>query len=72
MTPQNLTQAVQTYASTSTGSITPRSYEQIKSFFEGLELQEPGLVPVATWRPEGITPATIPGPSFLGGVALKN
>src|SRR6266571_1194544 len=56
MSPQNLSQAVQTYATTSTGSITPRSHEQIKSFFDGLELQEPGLVPVALWRPEGIPP----------------
>jgi len=71
MSPQNLTQAVQTYATTSTGSITPRSQEQIRSFFEGLELQEPGLVPVAQWRPEGITPAPTSGPSFLGGIARK-
>jgi hypothetical protein len=71
MSPQNLTQAVQTYATTSAGSITPRSPEQIRSFFEGLELQEPGLVPVAQWRPEGITPARTSGPSFLGGIARK-
>ncbi len=71
MSPQNLSQAVQTYATTSTGSITPRSHEQIKSFFDGLELQEPGLVPVALWRPEGIPPVTTSGPSFLGGIARK-
>jgi hypothetical protein len=71
MSPQNLTQAVQTYATTSAGSITPRSPEQIRSFFEGLELQEPGLVPVAQWRPEGIISAPGSGPSFLGGIARK-
>ena len=71
MSSQNLTQAVQAYATTSTGSIIPRGQEQIRSFFEGLELQEPGLVPVAQWRPEGITPAPTSGPSFLGGVARK-
>jgi SAM-dependent methyltransferase len=30
-----------------------RSFVQIKNFFDGLELVEPGLVYVARWRPEG-------------------
>jgi SAM-dependent methyltransferase len=30
-----------------------RSFVQIKNFFDGLELLEPGLVYVARWRPEG-------------------
>lgn len=71
MSPGNLAQALQTYATTSAGSITPRSHEQIMAFFEGLELQEPGLVPVALWRPEGIIPPTTSGPNFLGGIARK-
>ncbi len=29
-----------------------RSLEQIVRFFEGLELVEPGVVPVSLWRPE--------------------
>jgi hypothetical protein len=29
-----------------------RSYAQIKRFFDGLELVEPGLVYVSRWRPE--------------------
>jgi hypothetical protein len=71
MSPQNLSQAVQTYATSSSGSITPRSHEQIESFFDGLELQEPGLVPVARWRPDGPVPPVTAGPNFLGGVARK-
>jgi hypothetical protein len=71
MKPDNLTQAVQTYATTSIGSITPRSSQRIESFFDGLELQEPGVVPVAQWRPEGILPPSTPGPAFLGGVGRK-
>lgn len=71
MSQQNLSQAVQTYATTSAGSITPRSYDEIESFFDGLELQEPGLVPVAHWRPTGLTPPATSGPKFLGGVARK-
>jgi O-methyltransferase involved in polyketide biosynthesis len=71
MRPQNLSLAVQTYATTSIGSITPRSHAEIGSFFDGLELQEPGLVPVAYWRPEEEIPAATSGPKFLGGVARK-
>jgi hypothetical protein len=71
MSAQNLTQAVQTYATTSTGSITPRSYAEIESFFEGLELEEPGLVRVAEWRPDSKIDEIPSGPSFLGGVARK-
>jgi O-methyltransferase involved in polyketide biosynthesis len=47
-----------------------RSPEHITGFFDGLELLEPGVVPVSRWRPE-------PGPaepqpvSTYGGVARK-
>ncbi len=71
MSAGNLTQAIQTYATTTAGSIAPRSYQEIKAFFDGLELQEPGVVPVAHWRPTETAPATITGPTFLGGVATK-
>ena len=30
----------------------PRSHEQIAAYFEGLELLEPGVVPIHQWRPE--------------------
>ncbi|MEU5869823.1 MULTISPECIES: SAM-dependent methyltransferase [unclassified Nonomuraea] len=50
-----------------------RTREEILAFFDGLELLEPGLVPLAEWRPEpgyrpdlGITYHT-----FLGGVGRK-
>jgi S-adenosyl methyltransferase len=71
MSADNLSQAVQTYATSSAGSITPRRPEQIEAFFDGLILAEPGLVPVAHWRPEEPVPAVIAGPTFLGGVAHK-
>jgi S-adenosyl methyltransferase len=47
----NLAQAVQTYSTSSAGSITPRSHEQIEALFDGLELEGAGVVPVARWRP---------------------
>jgi SAM-dependent methyltransferase len=50
-----------------------RTYEEILAYFGELDLLEPGLVPVAEWRPDagdrakqGITYYT-----FLGGVARK-
>jgi hypothetical protein len=33
--------------------MTMRSRAEIGAFFAGLELVEPGLVPVPLWRPEG-------------------
>jgi S-adenosyl methyltransferase len=66
-----LTEAVQTYASSSAGSITLRSPEQIAAFFDGLELEEPGVVPAAQWRPGTAGPAATCGPAFLGGLARK-
>lgn len=64
MSEGNLAQAVQTYSTSSAGSITPRSHEQIEALFGGLELEEPGVVPVAHWRPVSpqpllVEPATV-------------
>jgi O-methyltransferase involved in polyketide biosynthesis len=56
MSAGNLAQAVQTYSTSSAGSITPRSHEQIKALFGELEIEEPGVVPVAHWRPGQHTP----------------
>ncbi|GAA1894358.1 SAM-dependent methyltransferase [Streptomyces sodiiphilus] len=49
-----------------------RTPEQIAGFFEGLELVEPGVVPVAQWRPEVVL--TDPSPAAnagVGGVGRK-
>jgi S-adenosyl methyltransferase len=67
----DLAEAVQTYASSSAGSITLRSPEQIAAFFSGLELEEPGVVPAAQWRPGTAAPPAIYGPTFLGGLARE-
>ena len=48
-----------------------RSHEEIAGFFEGLELIEPGVVPIPQWRPE---PSPFAGPSDVaerGGVGRK-
>jgi hypothetical protein len=50
---------------------TVRSREQIAAFFEGLELVEPGLVPIPQWRPDP-TPNGVPRDvDEFGGVGRK-
>ncbi|MFJ8545789.1 SAM-dependent methyltransferase [Streptomyces sp. NPDC093586] len=47
-----------------------RTVEEITAFFDGLELVEPGVVPVTLWRPDGLSPATGPIGEH-GGLARK-
>jgi hypothetical protein len=47
-----------------------RTVEQIRAFFDGLDLLEPGVVPVTLWRPEPDSP--VPAPiGEHGGLARK-
>ncbi|OHV41548.1 MULTISPECIES: SAM-dependent methyltransferase [Pseudofrankia] len=51
----------------------PRPRAEIERFFDGLELVEPGLVPMHLWRPDG-TDSRDPAPAGVvgyGGVARK-
>jgi hypothetical protein len=47
-----------------------RTPEQLARFFDGFELLEPGLVPVAEWRPDPASRDRRDVDSF-GGVAVK-
>ncbi len=48
-----------------------RTPEQIASFFEGLELVEPGVVPIQIWRPD-VTPTDPKNHvNTFGGIGLK-
>jgi hypothetical protein len=48
------------------------SRDQIASFFDGLDLVPPGVVPVSHWPGEGPAPhGEAPTATFLGGVARK-
>ena len=51
-----------------TPPITARSGADIASFFEGLDLLEPGLVSCSRWRPEADSPAVVPQ---FGAIAVK-
>jgi hypothetical protein len=44
--------AIEQWNAVGTPKMCARSEEEIRRFFDGLELLEPGLVPVASWRPE--------------------
>jgi S-adenosyl methyltransferase len=53
--------------------VVDRGRDEIARFLDGLELVEPGIVPVDEWRPDGEAP-TVPGgrtPPWYGAVARK-
>ena len=50
--------------------VNPRSQAQVTKFFDGLELVEPGVVPIQQWRPESDEEAAAPA-ALWGGVARK-
>jgi hypothetical protein len=50
--------------------VTPRSREQVTRFFDGLDLIEPGVVPVQQWRPDSDAEAAARA-GMWGGVGKK-
>jgi hypothetical protein len=58
------------YSTTTAGGLARRDHAQIAGFFDGLELLEPGVVPVADWDPR-TPPASVDlkRPGILAGVA---
>jgi hypothetical protein len=68
-TSQAREEAHRRYAGTGALPYGLRSPEQIEGFFDGLELLEPGVVPVTRWRPGPGGPA--PHVDTFGGVARK-
>jgi hypothetical protein len=57
----------------STAAFTPRTLEQIRALFSGLELVQPGLVPVTDWWPTGPHVAPLPRhvQHSIGGLGRK-
>jgi hypothetical protein len=68
--PQTAADVVGVYAATANPA-TPRPRGQILRFFDGLDLLEPGLVPVSQWRPGEPGQADSATDWLLGGVARK-
>lgn len=52
------------------GRYTMRTPDEVARFFDGLDLVDPGLVPINRWRPADGTPPGDPYP-MLGAVGLK-
>jgi trans-aconitate methyltransferase len=48
-----------------------RTTEEVRGYFEGMELVDPGVVPVSLWRPNGTEVGTAEPVSGHGGVARK-
>jgi hypothetical protein len=66
-----IAEAVKLYQET-LGRGFPRSRAEVARFFDGWELVDPGLVPIADWRPETAdVPIAMRDLPFLGGVASK-
>lgn len=52
--------------------VAARTHQEILGFFAGLDLVEPGLVPLTDWRPAGEDTLGQEGPYSYGGVAVKS
>jgi hypothetical protein len=70
-TNSSLREAAQRLAETSRNWYHLRSPEQITAFFDGLELVEPGVVPLARWRPDAARFNDTGEVTGLGGVGRK-
>ncbi|MEU4546684.1 SAM-dependent methyltransferase [Nonomuraea dietziae] len=70
MTGAALTSGRSVYRAATSGSLTPRTACQVGAYFEGLDLLEPGVVPIDAWRPDwhDVEP-DFGKPGLLGGVA---
>ncbi|MEU3978836.1 SAM-dependent methyltransferase [Streptomyces sp. NPDC026672] len=60
--------AMEFWNENATPPITARSRAEVTSFFDGLDLLEPGLVPCSQWRAGPDSPAAVPQ---FGAVAVK-
>jgi hypothetical protein len=64
-------EALVKYAATGAVPYILRSPEQIRRCFEGLELVDPGVVPITQWRPDTVEVGTVEPIDAHGAVARK-
>ncbi|GAA3444642.1 SAM-dependent methyltransferase [Planomonospora venezuelensis] len=71
LTAESYAKATDVYRSTSAGSAVPRTPAHLAAYTEGLEVLDPGIVPVQAWRPEFEEDAAydLSKPGMLGVVA---
>jgi len=49
-----------------------RSRPEVERFFDGLDLVDPGVVPITDWRPDDVTDQPpFADIAFYGGLAVK-
>jgi SAM-dependent methyltransferase len=65
-----LAEALGKLSQTMAQRVTPRSREQVTRFFDGIDLIEPGVVPIQQWRPDSDAEATARA-GMWGGVGRK-
>jgi hypothetical protein len=70
-TSEALNEAQQAYNSSGAVPYHLRRPEQIAGFFDGLELLEPGVVPVTLWRPDAAPAGALAEIPQFGGVGRK-
>jgi SAM-dependent methyltransferase len=68
--PERAAEAVRTY-NKGGARIVARTGAEIRRWFDGLELVDPGLVQLPLWRPDGDVPEDISDIWWYGGVARK-
>jgi len=62
----------QVYKQTAPGGIARRGLDQISGFFDGMDLLEPGVVPVSDWDPRSLPRnVDLVRPGIVAGVARK-
>lgn len=69
-TDRGYVEAIRQYAETGAEPYHLRSPEQITRLFDGLELIDPGVVPIHQWRPDPIQVDATPVDAW-GGVAER-
>jgi hypothetical protein len=51
--------------------VTYRTREQVSQFFAGLDLVDPGVVPIQEWRADSVLDLNNPPTGLWGGAARK-
>jgi O-methyltransferase involved in polyketide biosynthesis len=67
-----MTAAVEYWNKQGSAPMTLRTREEILTFFDGMNLVEPGVVTCSRWRPQPTEVGEITDVTHFGGVALKN